>query len=131
MVFQGASDMGMRLSERELQNALDFCSKFFHPTIPEQHARALRCGLPDNLFDVSVAPVDPEEIDVTLGKADMNLSSFDEESTPSHSVRMVIEQANACRVVHREYQVNNLEGEGIDGYVVRLQRGSLGLSSVE
>lgn len=122
--------MGTRLSERELQNALDFCSKFFHPTSPEQRARALRCGLPDHLFDVSVAPVDPEEIEINLGKADTSQSSFDGKSTEIHAVRMVMEQSNARRLVHREYLVNNLEAEEIGNYVVRLQRGSLGLWNV-
>lgn len=123
--------MGARLSERELQNALDFCSKFFHPTCPEQRARALLCGLPDNLFDVSVAPVDPKKIDVTLGRAGTSFGSSDDQSTDIHAARMVTEQVNARRVVHREYLVNNLEAEEIDGYVVKLQRGSLGLMSVE
>jgi flavine halogenase len=38
-VIQGASDMGIRLSEVELQRALDFCVRLFDPTTPEQHAR--------------------------------------------------------------------------------------------
>ena len=130
LVIQGGSDMGTRLSERELQNALEFCKSFFHPTSPEQRARALQCGLPDNLFDVSVEPVDPKEIDVTLGRAGTSLGSFDGQSTEIHAARMVTEQVNARRVVHREYLVNNLEAEVIDGHVVRLQRGSLGLSRV-
>ncbi|KAG6381897.1 hypothetical protein JVT61DRAFT_514 [Boletus reticuloceps] len=130
LVIQGASDIGKRLSEQELQNALDFCSKFFHPTSPEQRAHALQCGLPDNLFDVSMEPADPKEIDVTLGMTGAGVGLWDAEPTQVHSVRMVMEQANARRVVHREYLVNNLQAEEIDGYVVRLQRGSLGLSRV-
>lgn len=122
--------MGTRLSERELQNALDFCSKFFHPTSPEQRTCALRCGLPNHLFDVSVAPVDPNEMEVTLGEAGTSQGSFDGKSTEIHTVRMVMEQSNARRLVHREYLVNNLEAEEIGGYVVRLQRGSLGLRRV-
>ncbi|KAG8221340.1 hypothetical protein J3R82DRAFT_1509 [Butyriboletus roseoflavus] len=125
-VIQGASDMGTQLSERELQSALDFCSKFFHATSPEQRARALRCGLPDDLFDVSVAPADPKEIEVTLDRAGTSV----EKSTDIHMVRMVVEQSNARRVVHREHLINNLEAEEIGGFVVRLQRGSLGLSNV-
>ncbi|KAG9311921.1 hypothetical protein JVU11DRAFT_8182 [Chiua virens] len=138
-VIQGASDMGTRLSERELQNALDFCSKFFEPTDPEQRARALRSGLPGHLFDVSLAPVDPKELDVVLvGPCNEDQKASDGEGkdrlslaeTEVRSVRMVMEQANARRVVHREYLVNNLETEEIDGYVVRLREGSLGLSGV-
>ena len=122
--------MGTRLSERELQSALDFCSKCFHPTSPQQRARALQSGLPCNIFDVSASPADPKEIDDTLDRAGTALGSFGENSTEIDMVRMVVEQSNARRVVHREYLVNNLEAEEISGYVVRLQRGSLGLSNV-
>ena len=130
LVIQGASDMGTRLSEQELQNALDFCSKFFLPTSPEYRARALQCGLPDILFDVSMEPVDPEEIDATLGRIGTSLCSPGGESTQLHDVRLVVEQTNARRVVQPEYLVNNLQVEELDGHVVRLQRGSLGLSRI-
>ena len=123
--------MGMRLSEQELENALDFCSKCFHPTSPEQRTRALECGLSDTFFDVSMEPVDPKEIDISLSKASTDSGSFDGESTQVHDARMVMEQVNARRVVHREYQVNNLQAEEIDGYVVRLQMGYLGLSRTQ
>lgn len=39
-VIQGGSDMGRRLSEDELQQALDFCGKLFAPTSPEEHRAA-------------------------------------------------------------------------------------------
>ena len=77
-----------------------------------------------------MALVDPKEIDVTLGGANASMGSFDGKSTQIHQVRMVMEQTNARRLVHQEYLVNNLEAEEIDGLVVRLQRGSLGLSRV-
>lgn len=43
---------------------------------------------------------------------------------------MVLNKINARRVVHAEYAINNLESEPLDGFVVRLKRGNLGLSSV-
>jgi len=36
-VIQGGAEMGARLSEDELQRALDFCVHLFSPTTPEQH----------------------------------------------------------------------------------------------
>ena len=39
---------------------------FVRPTSPEERARALRYGFPNDTFDVFVAPVDLEEIDVML-----------------------------------------------------------------
>ncbi|KAF9652074.1 FAD/NAD(P)-binding domain-containing protein [Thelephora ganbajun] len=41
-VIQGGSDMGRRLSEDELQQALDFCGKLFAPTSPDEHRAAER-----------------------------------------------------------------------------------------
>jgi hypothetical protein len=43
-VIQGASDMGIRLSEVELQRALDFCVKLFDPITPEQNERLATRG---------------------------------------------------------------------------------------
>ncbi|KAI0072427.1 FAD/NAD(P)-binding domain-containing protein [Panus rudis PR-1116 ss-1] len=37
-VIQGGAEMGAKLSEDEVQRALDFCVNLFNPTTPEQHA---------------------------------------------------------------------------------------------
>ncbi|KAF9243103.1 hypothetical protein BU15DRAFT_86521 [Melanogaster broomeanus] len=129
-VIQGASDIGTRLSDAELQDALDFCSKFFSPISPEQHAWALQYGIPRNLCDVSAPLVDPKDIDDALSCAEEH-SSLGNPSALNHDARLVMEHVNARRVLHREYAVNNLESEEIGGYVVRLERGSLGLMKVK
>jgi len=36
-VIQGSGEMGAKISEDEVQRALDFCVKLFNPTTPEQH----------------------------------------------------------------------------------------------
>ena len=41
-VIQGGSDVGHRLSEDEVQQALDFCGKLFAPTSPDDHRAAER-----------------------------------------------------------------------------------------
>jgi predicted glycosyltransferase len=43
-VIQGASDVGVRLSEVELQRALNFCMKIFDPTTFKQYARLATKG---------------------------------------------------------------------------------------
>ncbi|TFY60324.1 hypothetical protein EVG20_g7463 [Dentipellis fragilis] len=43
-LIQGSADLGPRLSELEVQQALDFCTDLFSPTTPEQHA-AVRARL--------------------------------------------------------------------------------------
>jgi hypothetical protein len=118
--------MGTRLSEAELQGALDFCSKLFSPTSPEQRACALRYGLPTKVLDVSAPLLDPKDIDAALSRVE-GISS---DGNLNHDARLVMEHANARRVLHREYAVNNLEAEEIGGHVVRLERGSLGLMKV-
>ena len=123
--------MGTRLSERELQHALDYCSTFVQPTSPEAHVHLVRCGLPDDVFEVSMAPVDHKEINVVLDTIASVLGTpSDYTSTQVGHVTMAVAQANARRVVHQEYLVHNLEAEELDGFVVKLQRGSLGSSRV-
>lgn len=41
--------------------------------------------------------------------------------------KLVLEKVNARRVIHSEYSINTLESEDLDGLVVRLERGRLGL----
>ena len=40
VVVQGGSDMGRRLSENELQQALNLCGKLFAPTGPDEYRAA-------------------------------------------------------------------------------------------
>jgi hypothetical protein len=59
VVIQGASDMGLRLSETELQKSLDFCVILFNPTTPEQHEQVAKHVLFKYLLDVTAPVVDP------------------------------------------------------------------------
>ncbi|PPQ62915.1 hypothetical protein CVT24_006155 [Panaeolus cyanescens] len=135
-VIQGASDMGARLSETELQRSLDFCVKLFNPTSPEQHERvSLRGDISQELLDVASPVVDPFVFEQALHAS---ASSDGEESDSSQSsarstyiktleTKMVLDKINARRIIHNEYYINNLEIEQFDGLAVRLERGKLGL----
>lgn len=118
-----------KLLEGELQSALDFCSGFFRPTSPEQRAYVVRCGLSGDFFDIAAPLVDPKKIDEALASAKSEPS--DDNFARDSDVRLVAQQVNARRVLHGEFTVNNLEAEEINGYVVRLERGSLGLMQVQ
>ncbi|KAH9859007.1 FAD/NAD-P-binding domain-containing protein [Lenzites betulinus] len=88
-VIQGGADMGARLSEDEVQRALDFCVHLFDPTTPAQHesvrrkleqASGLVAGAPDGarlqpdaqadplrlLLDVRAPVVDPVQLEQLL-----------------------------------------------------------------
>jgi flavine halogenase len=124
--------MGSRLSEVELQKSLDFCINLFNPTTPEQHHRvAQKQG--SQLLDVSGPIVDPailrnavpssKRCSRTTGKR----SGTESDIESQEETTMVLNKINARRVIHSEYYVNNLELEALEGKVVILERGRLGL----
>ena len=117
--------MGARLSETELQNSLDFCINLFNPTTPEQHDHLAESGCIDKeLLDVTSPLVHPDVL-----KQALLLNSEEDELTQKMS-QLVLDKINARRVVHAEYDVNNLEAEPLDGYVVHLKTGELDLLKV-
>ncbi|KAF9453992.1 FAD/NAD(P)-binding domain-containing protein [Macrolepiota fuliginosa MF-IS2] len=129
-VIQGASEMGARLSESELQKSLDFCVKLFDPTTPEDHERASFIqGLPHNLLDVSTPIIDPDVLEKTMDVEYFECFDDDSGSDTEKAIetKMVLHKVNARRVIHSEYAINNMELENLEGYVVRLEKGKLGL----
>ncbi|GBE80947.1 FAD/NAD-P-binding domain-containing protein [Sparassis latifolia] len=149
-VIQGAAEMGTRLSEHEVQRALDFCVHLFDPTTPEQHEMVRRSlysfddSLPEdqsspheasNLgLDTDACPLDILDVRAPLLDP-VKIEKFVSRRLRSHShkseseVRMVLDKVNARRIIHSEHGdvLNSLEEEKVDGYVMRLQKGKLGL----
>ena len=140
VVIQGASDMGTRLSESELQKSLDFCVNLFNPTSPEQHERLSRSGrIGKELLDVTAPVMDPVILESVLrvGQKSSNTcyvesedSELSSDSERASEIRMVLRKINARRIVQSEYVINNFELEPLDGYVARLETGKLGLVRV-
>jgi len=145
-VIQGASDMGKLLSETELQKSLDFCVNLFNPTTPEEHDRvASKPEISQALLDVAAPLVDPAVLEKALHvehqppssqtsappSRAIRLSPRDRSASEVAETRMVLNKINARRVVHAEYAINNLESEPIAGYVVRLEKGRLGLTRLD
>ncbi|KAG1781899.1 hypothetical protein EV702DRAFT_1192568 [Suillus placidus] len=130
-VIQGASEMGSRLSGKELQSALEFCGKCFNPTSPEQLAPASKEALPKDMFDVTAPLMDPHAIESIISKTfkhtNPKLEGDQDFCGPEEDLKLALDQINGRRVVHREYAINNLEAEDVNGFVVRLRRGHLGL----
>ncbi|KAG6866218.1 hypothetical protein C0991_007243 [Blastosporella zonata] len=140
-VIQGASDMGKRLSETELQKSLDFCVNLFNPTSPEQQ-ESLRKSfvLGKELLDVSGPLVNPTLFENPLrfsvrkpcssSESDSEGEQTSSDSERATETKMILDKINARRVVHAEFAANNMEAEALCGYVMRLERGALGLSKV-
>jgi len=67
---------------------------------------------------------------VTGKRSDRRTKRSDSDAQKLAETKMVVNKINARRVVHSEYAINNLESEGLNGYVVRLEKGMLGLTRV-
>jgi flavin-dependent dehydrogenase len=126
-VIQGASEMGTRLSGKELQSALEFCGKCFNPTSPEHLAPASKEALPKDVFDVTAPLMDPHAIESIISKTFKNPKGDQDFSGPEEDLKLALDQINGRRVVHQEYSINNLEAEDVNGFVVKLGKGHLGL----
>ena len=123
--------MGARLSETELQKSLDFCVNLFNPTTPEQHECLSQCGdVAKELLDVAAPVVDPSifERSLHVSQTSMGHAASSSDWEKAAETRMILNKINARRVVHPDYAINNLETEPLDGYVVKLERGKLGLA---
>ncbi|KAG2369306.1 hypothetical protein BDR07DRAFT_1389269 [Suillus spraguei] len=126
---QGASEMGSRLSAEELQNALEFCGKCFNPTSPNSLSAASKAILPKEVFDASAPLMNPQAIQSIVSKTFNHTSpkSDEELSGAEEELKLALDQINGRRVMHPEHNVNNMETEEVNGFVVRLQQGNLGL----
>lgn len=123
--------MGARLSETELQKSLDFCVNLFSPTTPEQHESLSRNhAVAQELLDVAAPVVDPSTFEDTLlvSRVENDEPTNSSDGEKAEETKMILNKINARRIVHPEYAINNLELEPLDGYVVKLERGKLGLT---
>lgn len=125
--------MGARLSEDEVQRALDFCVHLFDPTTPEQHESARRkielaSGLvgavhdpavpdadPLRLLDVRAPVVDPVHLEQLLRQQLHLQENLPASPSGAHGgpprppdivtqeLSMVLNKVNARRVIHAEH----------------------------
>ncbi|EIW62958.1 FAD/NAD-P-binding domain-containing protein [Trametes versicolor FP-101664 SS1] len=132
-VIQGGADMGARLSEDEVQRALDFCVHLFDPTTPEQHESARRkielasglvgaahdAAVPDadplRLLDVRAPVVDPVHLEQLLRQQLHLQENLPASASGAHGgpprppdivtqeLSMVLNKVNARRVIHSEH----------------------------
>jgi len=142
-VIQGNADLGPRLSESEVQNALDFCASLFNPFnrgVANDLRRHLE-GLDDDQFsahgveksalmDVTAPLLPTKEVqniarDPSFLPALENCSAEEAEA----EVQRILERINARRLIHREHSgLHSLEEESLGaGYRIRLECGRLGL----
>lgn len=145
LVIQGNADLGPRLSESEVQNALDFCVGLFNPVNPglagklRKHLETLDDeqfsvhGVEKTAFLDPSAPPLPVENIRRLAKIPAFLPALEKgsgvDADLEAEVQCILEKMNARRLIHREYgDLHSLEDESLGaGYKIRLERGRLGL----
>ena len=124
--------MGTRLSETEIQKSLDFCVNLFNPVSPDHHERLAALGeqMGNDILDADAPPVRPAALEKVLQDVVAPGSRPDHEpdAESTNETRLLFNRLNARKVVHSEFVTNNLESEALDGFVVRLERGRLGLA---
>ena len=87
-----------------------------------------------SLLDITAPVMDPAALERVLAPkrvpATGEKDAEDLSNTLDASGKMVLDKVNARRLIHQEYGVNNMETEPLNGYVMRLERGNLGLVKV-
>lgn len=145
LVIQGNADLGPRVSESEVQNALDFCAGLFKPVNPGIAGKLRKHleSLDDNQFsahgvekrallDFTAPPLPVEDIR-HIARIPTFLPALErgsgEDADAEGEVQRILELINARRLIHREHGgLHYLEEESLGaGYRLRLDCGRLGL----
>jgi hypothetical protein len=143
LVIQGNADLGPRISESEVQNALDFCASLFSP-FDQGVANDLRKhleGLDDDQFSAHgveksalmdvTAPLLPAKEVQNIARDPSFLPALENGSAEDAKteVQRILERINARRLIHKGYSgLHSLEEESLGaGYRIRLECGRLGL----
>jgi flavin-dependent dehydrogenase len=137
-ILQGASDMGRRLSETELQKSLDFCANVFTPVTPEQEQRdAENARISKELLE-KTETANPslleEAMKVQNGTAQQDgeiaeMAAGSDSAEPAGTVG--IPDGDARHVMKDEFTMNSFESETLNGFSVCLAKGQLGLTKVQ
>jgi hypothetical protein len=127
-VIHGGSDIGVILSEDELQQTFDLCQMVFAPTTLDKHRATEANGLNEQATDnPGPGNTNPKFVD---GQSDARRGELD--------MSAVLDEANVRTTVINEHGVvHNFESEALGlsdtggGWVARLEKGRLGLVAVE
>ncbi|KAJ7451092.1 putative halogenase [Mycena latifolia] len=112
-IIQGAADADPKVTERELQDTMDFCKNVFAPTDPQMHSEVAQRLSPE-----LTSPDAP----IMSVSSVMALAGQDEEA------KHVLLEVNARKPIHSMYDCDtNFTTEVMSGFCVRMQRGELGL----
>jgi flavine halogenase len=124
--------MGERLFAKEVDDALDFCGKLFAPVSKDTQLAVRRSMGLD--YELSNAGAIKAQDSNTNGAAKQDGEGVVDSKVEAET-KDILEKINKTANVQREEvkdaaKINNFEEEPLDGRVVRLERGQLGLIAV-
>jgi flavine halogenase len=112
IVYQGEHDTSTKLTNEELSKFLDFTRNLFTPTTREQYVSVKeRVG---DLLDLSGPVMGPEDLEKVL-------------ETQDSDAKAVLQRINSLKVLRNDTSPESFTSEAVNGYVLRLERGQLGL----
>jgi len=112
-IIQGAADADPKVTERELQDTMDFCKNIFAPTDPRMHSEVAQRLSPEL--------ISPDAPIMSVANV-MTLAGNDEEA------KHVLLEVNARKPIHAMYDCDtDFTTEVLGGFCVRMEHGELGL----
>jgi hypothetical protein len=116
-----------RLGATALKKLMDVTAPIVDPLVLEGALRVeMKVGVADGNLKAIVDSLAAFSLPMQRYRS-LSTCSITSEDEKEAETRMVLSKINARRVVQSEYEINNLESEPLNGYVVRLVRGKLGL----
>ncbi|KIJ54121.1 hypothetical protein M422DRAFT_73736 [Sphaerobolus stellatus SS14] len=111
-IYQGEQDTSTKLTDDELEKMIEFTRNLFTPTTHQQYASVKqRHG---DMLDLSAPVVSPGELDKVL-------------DTEDSDAKAVLKRINSLKILRNETSPLSFTSEAVNGYILRLERGNLGL----
>ncbi|KAJ6529980.1 putative halogenase [Mycena vulgaris] len=108
-----AADTDPKLTERELQETMDFCTNLFAPTTPRMHVEVAKRLSPE--LTSPEAPI-------------MSVASITALAGRDEEAKHVLLEVNARKPIHTMYDcATDFTTEVLNGFCVRMEQGELGL----
>lgn len=112
MIF-GSSDTTPHLSDVALNEALDFCVRMFEP-LEGNNEEAIIERIQPSLLSIGAPVTGPADWERAVGPGDQD-------------AKTILGRKNALKIFKNDVTTKTFAADAVDGYAVRLERGSLGL----
>ncbi|ETW77133.1 putative halogenase [Heterobasidion irregulare TC 32-1] len=111
-IYQGEHDTSVKLTNDSFSKMIDFTRNLFTPTTHQQYAEVnKRVG---GLLDLSGPVMGPDDLDKVL-------------DTEDSDAKAVLKRINSLKILRNDTSPESFTSDAVNGYVVRLERGHLGL----